>query len=79
MTDEIRTRANELHKQIADTANQEQIVEEMIQHCYSTVTIEMDEVGAVTLSVDMIFDALVFIKDKLAEERGAYEDAYREL
>lgn len=79
MTDEIRQRANELYKLITDTANQEQLVEEMMQHSYSTVTIEMDDLGAVILSVDMIFDALALIKDKLAKEREAYEDAYREL
>lgn len=81
MTDEIRTRANQLYKLITDTAAQEQIIEEMMQHCDSTVTIEVDCVGAITLKVkvDEVFDALVFIKDKLAQKREAYEDAYREL
>lgn len=79
MTDEIRTRANQLYKQITDTAAQAQIVEEMMQHCDSTVTIEQNDVGAVTLNIDMIFEALVFIKDKLDEKREAYEDAYKEL
>lgn len=80
MTDEVRQRANALHKQIEDLDAQIRIIEDM-HHSDNNLTLEVDTIGAVTIwGEDELKDDIIdIVLNRLNTRKGEVEDAYREL
>ena len=80
MTEELRQRANVLHKQIEDLENQIRIVEDM-HHCDNSLVLEVDTIGAIRIAGDdeLKDDIIDMVLNKLNTKKGEVEDAYREL
>lgn len=80
MTEELRQRANVLHKQITDLENQIQIVEDM-HHCDNCIIITCNSTGSITIPDDSELkdDIIDLVLNALNTQKGGFEDAYREL
>lgn len=80
MTEEIRTKANQLARQLEDLKVQIQVVEDM-HHCDVDTHIACEGVGDITIThddelKDVILDAVL---NKLTTQKEEVEDEYREL
>lgn len=75
MTEELRQRANVLHKQITDLEAQIHIVEDM-HHCDNSI-----QIGDITILADdeLKDDIIDMILNRLNTKKGEVEDEYREL
>ena len=80
MTEELRQRANVLHKQLTDLGAQIAIVEDM-HHCDNCIIITCNSIGSITIPDDSELkdDIIDLILSKLNERKGEVEDEYREL
>lgn len=80
MTEEIRTKANQLARQLEDLEAQVQIVEGM-RHSDVDIHIACEEVGKVTITYDdELKDAIIdLILNKLTTQKEEVEDEYRRL
>lgn len=80
MTDELRQRANVLHKQITDLQAQIQIIEEM-HHCDNSIQIRCNQVGEITIADDdeLKDDIIDMILNRLNTKKEEVEDEYRML
>lgn len=80
MTDELRQRANTLHRQIGDIRAQVQIVESM-HHCDNDIIITCDEVGSITIAYDdeLKDDIIDIVLRNLNKQEEEAEDEYRRL
>ena len=80
MTEELRQRANVLHKQLTDLEAQIQIVED-IHHCDNNLHIKCVDVGAIVIAGDdeLKDDIIDLILNRLNTKKGEVEDEYREL
>lgn len=80
MTEELRQRANVLHKQITDLEAQIAIVEDM-HHCDNSIQIRCNQVGDVTIADDdeLKDDIIDIILNRLNTKKGEVEDEYRRL
>lgn len=80
MTEELRQRANVLHKQITDLEAQIHIVEDM-HHCDNSIQIRCNQIGDITIQADdeLKDDILDVVLNRLNTKKGEVEDAYREL
>ena len=80
MTEELRQKANVLHKQLEDLEAQIQIVEDM-HHCDNSIQIRCNQIGDITIMGDdeLKDDIIDIILNRLNTKKGEVEDAYREL
>lgn len=80
MTDELRQRANVLHKQLEDLTNEIQIVEAM-HHCDNSIQIRCNQVGDITIAGDdeLKDDIIDIILNRLGDKKEEVEDEYRML
>ena len=80
MTEELRQRANCVHKQIADLEAQIQIVEDM-HHVDNSLTLAVDTIGAITIAWDdeLKDDIIDMVLRRLNQQKEAKEDEYRML
>lgn len=80
MTEELRQRANALHRQLEDLEAQVQIVEDM-HHCDNNLTLTVGSIGSITIAGDdeLKDDIIDIILCRLNTKKGEVEDAYREL
>lgn len=80
MTEELRQRANVLHKQIEDLTNEIQIVEDM-HHCDNNLHLSVDTIGAITIAGDdeLKDDIIDIILNRLTAKKEEVEDEYRRL
>ena len=80
MTEELRQRANVLHKQITDLEAQIAIVEDM-HHCDNSIQIRCNQVGEITIAGDdeLKDDIIDIILNKLNTKKEEAEDEYRRL
>ena len=80
MTDELRQRANILHKQITDLTAQVQIIEEM-HHSDNSIQIRCSQVGEITIPNDdeLKDDIIDLILGRLNNKKEEVEDEYRRL
>ena len=80
MTEELRQRANALHKQITDLTAQIQIIEE-IHHCDNSIQIRCNQVGEITIPDDdeLKDDIIDLILGRLNNKKEEVEDDYRRL
>lgn len=80
MTEELRQRANILHRQIEDLDAQIQIVEDM-HHCDNSIQIRCNQVGAITIAGDdeLKDDIIDIILNRLNTKKKEVEDEYRML
>ena len=79
MTEEIRTKANQLARQLEDLKAQVQIVEGM--YCDIDIHIACEGVGDVTITYDdELKDAILdVVLNRLNTKKGEVEDEYRRL
>lgn len=80
MTEEIRTKANQLARQLEDLEAQVQIVEGM-HHCDVDIQITCEGVGDITIAYDdeLKDDILDVVLNRLNTKKGEVEDEYRRL
>lgn len=80
MTEEIRTKANQLARQLEDLEDQIQIVEDM-HHSDNSIHIRCSQVGEATIAGDdELKDAIIdLILNKLTTQKEEVEDEYRRL
>lgn len=80
MTEEIRTKANQLARQLEDLKAQVQIVEDM-HHCDVDIHIACEGVGDVTITYDdELKDAILdVVLNRLNAKKEEVEDEYRRL
>ena len=78
MTEEIRQKANQLHKEIEDMEARIQILGDMNSSCRS-IQIRSDMIGTVTVGAGDYEPAIDYIIDMLKQQKGAKEDEYRLL
>lgn len=80
MTEELRQRANVLHKQITDLEAQIHIVEDM-HHCDYGLQLKVDQIGSIFIPAEgeLKDDILDVVLNRLNTKKGEVEDAYREL
>lgn len=80
MTEEIRTKANQLVRQLEDLKDQVQIVEDM-HHCAVDIHIACEGVGDITITYDdELKDAILdVVLNRLNTQKGEVEDEYRRL
>ena len=80
MTEELRQRANVLHKQITDLKNEIELVEDM-HHCDNCIIITCNSIGSITIPDDseLKADIIDLVLSKLNERKEEVEDEYREL
>ena len=80
MTEEIRTKANQLARQLEDLEAQIQIVEGM-HHCDVDTHIACEGIGDITIPHDDgLKDAILdIVLNRLNTEKGEVEDEYRRL
>lgn len=80
MTEEIRTKANQLARQLENLEAQVQIVEGM-HHCAVDIQIVCEGIGDITITHDdELKDTILdIVLNRLNTEKGEVEDAYREL
>lgn len=79
MTEEIRTKANQLARQLEDLKAQVQIVEDM--YCDIDIHIACEGVGDVTITYDdELKDTILdVVLNKLTTQKEEVEDEYRRL
>lgn len=80
MTEEIRTKANQLVRQLEGLKDQVQIVEDM-HHCAVDIHIACEGVGDITITYDdELKDAILdVVLNRLNTQKGEVEDEYRRL
>lgn len=80
MTDELRQRANALHKQIVDLRAQIQIIEEL-HHSDNSIQIRCGQVGEITIpdGDELKDDIIDLILGRLNNKKEEVEDEYRRL
>lgn len=80
MTEELRQRANVLHKQITDLEAQIAIVEDM-HHCDNSIQIRCNQVGEITIPAEgeLKDDIIDIILNRLGDKKEEVEDEYRRL
>lgn len=80
MTEELRQRANALHKQIEDLTNEIQLVEDM-HHSGNNLYLSCSDTGAITIAGDeqLKDDLLDIILSRLNAKKEEVEDEYRML
>lgn len=80
MTEEIRTKANQLVRQLEGLKDQVQIVEDM-HHCAVDIHIACEGVGDITITYDdELKDTILdVVLNKLNTEKREVEDEYRRL
>lgn len=80
MTEELRQRANVLHKQITDLEAQIAIVEDM-HHCDNSIQLRCNQVGEITIPAEgeLKDDIIDLILNRLNTKKGEVEDEYRRL
>lgn len=80
MTEEIRTKANQLARQLEDLKAQVQIVEDM-HHSDNSIQIRCDQVGDITIPDDSELkdDIIDLILNRLNAKKEEVEDEYRRL
>lgn len=80
MTEELRQRANVLHKQLEDLDAQIQIVEDM-HHCDNSIQIRCNQVGEITIPAEgeLKDDIIDLILGRLNNKKEEVEDEYRRL
>ena len=80
MTEEIRTKANQLARQLEDLTAQITIVEGM-RHGDNSIQIRCNQVGGITIAGDdeLKDDIIDLILNKLTTQKEEVEDEYRRL
>lgn len=80
MTEEIRTKANQLARQLEGLKDQVQIVEDM-HHCAVDIHIACEGVGDITITYDdELKDTILdVVLNRLNTKKGEVEDEYRRL
>lgn len=80
MTEELRQKANILHRQIRDLEEQVQIIEDM-HHCDNSIQIRCNQIGEITIAGDdeLKDDIIDLVLNKLNTKKGEAEDEYRRL
>lgn len=80
MTEELRQKANVLHKQLTDLKNEIELVEDM-HHCDNCIIITCNSIGSITIPDDSELkdDIIDLILNRLNTRKGEVEDEYREL
>lgn len=80
MTEELRHRANVLHKQIENLTNEIALVEDM-HHCDYNLHITCDTIGEITIAGDdeLKDDIIDMLLNRLNTKKGEAEDDYRLL
>lgn len=80
MTEEIRTKANQLARQLEDLEDQIQIIEDM-HRSNNSIQIRCNHVGEITIAGDdELKDGIIdLILDKLTTQKEEVEDEYRRL
>lgn len=80
MTEELRQKANVLHRQLEDLEDQIQIVED-IHHSANSIQIQCSRAGEITITGDdeLKDDIIDLILNKLTTQKEEVEDEYRRL
>lgn len=77
MTDEIRLRANELHRQIEDTQNRISIIADMEDLAH--ISLYNSSIGSVELPPDIRDEVLGLVLTSFLKQREDLENEYKKL